>query len=77
MIVYVIIGLLAVLADANFPSASICKHGPEHVRADGKITVHVHVCHPWEPDPLYRMAWEPDCPNIGSFNVSSALPTLR
>lgn len=32
---------LTVLADANFPSASICKHGPEHVRADGKTTVHV------------------------------------
>ena len=26
----------SVLADANFPSASIAKHGPELVRADGK-----------------------------------------
>lgn len=25
-----------VLADANFPSASVCKHGPELIRADGK-----------------------------------------
>ena len=25
-----------VLADINFPSASICKEGPELVRADGK-----------------------------------------
>jgi L-fucose mutarotase len=24
-----------VFADANFPSASVCKHGPELVRADG------------------------------------------
>uniref|UniRef100_A0A1X7V5J2 L-fucose mutarotase n=1 Tax=Amphimedon queenslandica TaxID=400682 RepID=A0A1X7V5J2_AMPQE len=24
-----------VLADANFPSASICRHGPELIRADG------------------------------------------
>ena len=25
----------AVLADANFPSASVTRHGPELVRADG------------------------------------------
>jgi len=28
-----------VLADANFPSASICKQGPELVRADGELRV--------------------------------------
>lgn len=33
---------LTVLADANFPSASICKHGPEIVRADGKINTQHH-----------------------------------
>lgn len=27
--------LWTVLADANFPSASVCQHGPELVRADG------------------------------------------
>lgn len=27
--------LYTVLADANFPSASICQNGPELVRADG------------------------------------------
>lgn len=27
--------LFTVLADANFPSASICRNGPELVRADG------------------------------------------
>ena len=27
----------SVFADANFPSASICKHGPELVRADGTV----------------------------------------
>ena len=26
----------AVLGDANFPSASICKEGPELIRADGE-----------------------------------------
>lgn len=26
-----------VLADANFPSASVAKHGPELVRADGAL----------------------------------------
>ena len=29
-----------VLADANFPSASICKSGPELVRADGEGISH-------------------------------------
>jgi hypothetical protein len=27
---------LSVLADANFPSSSVCKSGPEEIRADGK-----------------------------------------
>ena len=25
-----------VLADANFPSSSVCNNGPEEIRADGK-----------------------------------------
>lgn len=29
-------GLFSVLADANFPSSSVCKSGPEEIRADGK-----------------------------------------
>ena len=28
--------LYVVLADANFPSASVCKNGPELLRADGE-----------------------------------------
>lgn len=28
--------LFSVLADAHFPSSSICKDGPTEVRADGK-----------------------------------------
>ena len=27
---------VAVLADANFPTASVCSSGPEMVRADGE-----------------------------------------
>ena len=56
-----------VLADANFPSASICKHGPEIVRADGhgipallKGVMHLLPLDAYVPAPVLLMDLVPD-----------------
>lgn len=47
----------SVLADANFPSASIARHGPELVRADGKCCVLAVVWSQWLP----ATSWPAGC----------------
>ena len=40
---YDLVCSVAVLADANFPTASVCSSGPEMVRADGETFVIIYV----------------------------------
>jgi L-fucose mutarotase len=58
--------LIAVLADVNFPSSSVCRHGPKELRADGqnipellKSILQLFPLEQYDPKPVLLMDLEP------------------
>ena len=59
--------LSTVLADANFPSASIAKHGPELIRADG-MSMNIGCVSPLV---LQHRSWYSHSPESSDYTTAS------